>query len=55
MDTDLPSAGEYYDHVANALGTEALWVALAEKGYAEANALGLVTTGAEYQGSYSTP
>ena len=53
VDTALPSGGEYYDHVDNALGTQALWVALAEKGYAEANALGLVTTGAENQGSYS--
>jgi Calpain family cysteine protease/Tectonin domain len=53
VDTDLPSAGEYYDHVDNALGTQALWVALAEKGYAEANALGLVTTNNEYQGCYS--
>ena len=53
MDTDLPSGGEYYDHVDNDLGTQALWVALAEKGYAEANALGFVTTNNEYQGCYS--
>ena len=53
VDTALPSGGEYYDHVDNALGTQALWVALAEKGYAEANALGLVTTNNEYQGSYN--
>lgn len=43
---------EYYDHVANALGTQALWVALAEKAYAEANTLGLVSTHAEGQDSY---
>jgi hypothetical protein len=54
VDTELPSAGWYYDHIHNALGTQCLWVALAEKGYAEANALGLVTTGAEYQGAYSS-
>ena len=53
VDTALPSGGENYDHVDNALGTQALWVALAEKGYAEANALGLVTTNNEYQGSYN--
>ena len=44
VDTELPSGGEYYDHVDNALGTQVLWVALAEKAYAEANSLGLVTT-----------
>jgi hypothetical protein len=53
VDTDLPSAGEYYDHVANDLGTQALWVALAEKAYAEANVLGLVTTHFAGQDSYS--
>ena len=53
VDTELPSAGEYYDHVDNALGTQALWVALAEKAYAEANGLGYVTTNNEYQDSYN--
>ena len=53
VNTELPAGGEYYDHVDNALGTQALWVALAEKAYAEANAFGLVTTGAKYQNSYS--
>jgi hypothetical protein len=55
VDTDFPtnSYGEYYDNVDNARGTQALWVALAEKAYAEANALGLVTTGKEYQDSYA--
>lgn len=53
VDTALPSGGGYYNHVGNALGTQSLWTALAEKGYAEANALGLVTTGAAGQGSYA--
>jgi hypothetical protein len=52
VDTELPDGGERYDHVDNALGTQALWVALAEKAYAEANALGYVTTGAEGRDSY---
>jgi hypothetical protein len=52
VDTSLPSGGGYYDHVSNALGTSALWVALAEKAYAEANSLGYVTTQHEYQDSY---
>jgi hypothetical protein len=52
VDTELPSGGQYYDHVANALGTHVLWVALAEKAYAEANSLGYVTTNHEYQDSY---
>ena len=47
MDTDLPSGGGDYAQVDNALGTQGLWVALAEKAYAEANILGLVTTGAQ--------
>jgi hypothetical protein len=54
VDTALPSGGNTYNHVANALGTQALWPALAEKAYAEANALGLVNTGAENQGSYAS-
>jgi hypothetical protein len=54
VDTALPSGGGYYNRVGNALGTQSLWAALAEKGYAEANALGLVTTGAEGQGSYAS-
>ena len=52
VDTDLPSGGVNYANVANALGTQALWVALAEKAYAEANSLGCVITGNEYQDSY---
>ena len=53
VDTEFPSGGDYYDHVRNALGTQVLWVALAEKAYAVANGLGYVTTGNEYQDSYS--
>ena len=53
VDTELPSGGEYYDHVNNDLGTSALWVALAEKAYAVANGLGYVTTSNEYQDSYN--
>jgi hypothetical protein len=52
VDTDLPSGGGYYAHVSNALGTSVLWVALAEKAYAEANSLGYVTTQNENQDSY---
>ncbi len=39
-DTELPSGGGYYDRVTNSV----LWVALAEKAYAEANGAGVVTT-----------
>ena len=53
VDTELPSGGEYYDHVDNDLGTSALWVALAEKAYAVANGLGYVTTNNENQDSYN--
>jgi hypothetical protein len=52
VDTELPSGGDYYDHLENDQDTQALWVALAEKAYAEANTLGLVTTGAEGQDDY---
>ncbi|GAC1473460.1 MAG: hypothetical protein NVSMB9_22100 [Isosphaeraceae bacterium] len=54
VDTALPSGGGYYNRVGNSLGTQSLWTALTEKGYAEANALGLVTTGAGGQGSYAS-
>jgi hypothetical protein len=43
VDTELPSGGGYYDHPANGV----LWVALAEKAYAEANGAGFVTTSYE--------
>ena len=42
VDTQFPSAGQEYDQVVNVLGTKALWVALAEKAYAEAGYLGYV-------------
>ena len=48
MDTELPSGGSYYDHPANGV----LWVALAEKAYAEANGHGFVTTGNVGSDSY---
>jgi hypothetical protein len=40
VDTELPAGGSYYDSTA----TGVMWVALAEKAYAEANGLGVVTT-----------
>ena len=40
LDTELPSGGRYYDQPVNGV----LWVALAEKAYAEANGAGIVTT-----------
>ncbi len=40
VDTELPAGGTIYDHPANGV----LWVALAEKAYAEANGAGFVTT-----------
>ena len=39
-----PLRRQYYDRVQQRPGHAALWVALAEKAYAEANALGYVTT-----------
>jgi Calpain family cysteine protease/Fibronectin type III domain len=44
VDTELPSGGTYYDRLTNPTGTSCLWVALAEKAYAEANGLGYVTS-----------
>ncbi len=49
VDTELPAGGDLYDHPANGV----LWVALAEKAYAEANGKGLVRTGAMGSDSYS--
>jgi hypothetical protein len=40
VDTELPGGGGLYDHPANGV----LWVALAEKAYAQANGAGFVTT-----------
>jgi hypothetical protein len=53
VDTELPSAGGYYDHLENDMGTQVLWVALAEKAYAEANTLGLVTVSTDGGGQDS--
>jgi hypothetical protein len=50
VDTELPSGGAYYDRPVGGAGAvngsacPVLWVALAEKAYAEANAEGIVTT-----------
>ncbi len=49
VDTELPSGGDYYDQPVNGI----LWVALAEKGYAEANGADWVTTGSEGSDSYA--
>ncbi len=49
VDTELPSRGNYYDRPADGV----LWVALAEKAYAEANGFGMVTTGCEGRDSYN--
>ncbi len=44
VSTLLPKGGAYYDSVTTLLRTKALWVALAEKAYVEANSFGYVTT-----------
>jgi hypothetical protein len=49
VDTELPAGGAYYDQPANGV----LWVALAEKAYAEANGAGIVTSGTMNSSSYS--
>jgi hypothetical protein len=49
VDTELPAAGYCYDHPVN----NVLWVALAEKAYAEANAAGYVTTRTVGANSYN--
>jgi hypothetical protein len=49
VDTELPSSGSYYDQVTSGV----LWVALAEKAYAEANGKGYVTTQHTSSDSYS--
>jgi len=49
VDTELPAGGNYYDHPVNGV----LWVALAEKAYAEANGYGYVTTGDPGSDSYA--
>jgi hypothetical protein len=49
IDTELPSGGGYYDHPVN----NVLWVALAEKAYAQANGVGYVTSGQTGVNSYA--
>jgi hypothetical protein len=59
VDTELPGGGSYYDHpvggagAVNGSSAPVLWVALAEKAYAEANGAGLVTTNYPRSGSYA--
>src|SRR5262249_15631771 len=56
VDTELPSGGTYYDHIthANPDGTSSteLWVALAEKAYAEENESGWIGTSSQGVDSY---
>jgi len=49
VDTELPQGGQLYDQPQNGV----LWVALAEKAYAEANGAGYVTTGTPGSDSYN--
>jgi hypothetical protein len=49
VDTELPAGGGYYAHPVNNVE----WVALAEKAYAEANALGYVPTHNDGTNSYA--
>jgi hypothetical protein len=49
VDSELPAAGNYYDHAAGG----GMWVALAEKAYAQANAAGWVTTQYASTNSYA--
>ncbi len=53
VDTELPGGGTWYDNLTSDMGTQTLWVALAEKVYAEANALGYVTTNADGMDSFN--
>jgi hypothetical protein len=59
VDTELPAGGTYYDRpvggpgAVNGSPSPVLWVALAEKAYAEANAIGLVTRSNMGSFSYS--
>jgi hypothetical protein len=54
VDTEFPSGGSWYDHVANLLGTQVLWAALAEKAYAVANGVGVVGSNNESQDAYDS-
>jgi hypothetical protein len=59
VDTELPSGGTYYDHpvggpgAVNGSASPVLWVALAEKAYAEANGVGSVTSSNVYSNTYA--
>jgi hypothetical protein len=59
VDTELPGGGGTYDHpvggsgAVNGSSSPVLWVALAEKAYAEANGAGFVTTQHVYCNSYA--
>jgi hypothetical protein len=58
VDTELPGGGSIYDQpvggsgAVNGSSSPVLWVALAEKAYAEANGQGFVTSGNVYSNSY---
>ena len=54
VDSMLPGGGTVYaqPNVTNALGNGALWVALAEKAYVQANGDGFVTSNFMYQNAY---
>jgi len=49
VDSELPAGGKYYDNTTSGV----LWVALAEKAYAEFNGLGWATTGHLRTDSYA--
>ena len=49
VDNEFPSGGNYYDHTS----TGVLWVALAEKAYAQANGAGIVSSNSPRNDSYS--
>src|SRR5439155_16229432 len=49
VDTELPSGGNYYDRVSNGV----LWVALAEKAYAQATGAGIITSPQAGSDAYS--
>jgi Calpain family cysteine protease len=55
VDSELPGGGTYYAQptVNYVLGNGAMWVALVEKAYVQANGDGFVTTGNTYDNGYS--
>jgi hypothetical protein len=60
VDTELPGGGSIYDRpvggagAVNGAASPVLWAALAEKAYAEASAVGFVTSGWEYSNTYAS-